>query len=268
PSTVGTVTVTTSATANTACPGTPPQYNFRNPCTYTFTPDQALRDAATYVRCDLLDFDSFEPVTSLTPPPSRLGGTAYWDGSTVRPTVSNGTGEMYYDNPPASWSYRVGNTGGGNSCSALSFAAVSLRPEGCCAPCGSSGGDGSGRTVQEVCVIANSAPTEVMTWTRVIEDGGATIYYLDQEGTRYDNTLPAGHQIVACPVEPEPCRNATTLLLCDAQAEPEDPVPAEGEEPVRFLRTLVTDCVTGDIVSVTDTTLDGQPYTVTGEVGQ
>lgn len=219
PETVGRVTVTTTATANTACPGTPPSYNFRNPCTYTFSPDQALQDAATYVRCDLLDFDTFEPVTALTPPPSRLGGTAYWDGTTVRPTESNGVGEMYYDGPPASWSYRVGNTGGGNSCSSLSFAAVSLRAEGCCAPCGSSGGgDGSGRTVQEVCVIANSAPTEVMTWTRVIEDGGATIYYLDQEGTRYDNTLPAGHQIVACPVEPEPCRDSATVLLCDVSA--------------------------------------------------
>src|SRR5690606_12348770 len=126
PSIVGTVTVTTTATANTQCPGTPPAYNFRNPCTYTFTPDQALQDAATYVRCDLQDFDTFEPVTSLTPPPDRLGGTAYWDWTTVRPTVSNGVGEMYYDGPPAAWSYRVGNTGGGNSCSALSFAAVSL----------------------------------------------------------------------------------------------------------------------------------------------
>lgn len=267
PSTVGTVTVTTSATANTACPGTPPQYNFRNPCTYTFTPDQALRDAATYVRCDLLDFDSFEPVTSLTPPPSRLGGTAYWDGSTVRPTVSNGTGEMYYDNPPASWSYRVGNTGGGNSCSSLSFAAVSLRPEGCCAGCGGSGGEGSGRTVQEVCVIATAAPTVVMRWTRVIEDGGATIYYLDETGARYDGTLPAGHQIVDCPaVQPEPCRNASAVVLCDVLPEES---PGEGGVPVvEFVRTFLTDCVTGAVVAVSDTDLDGQPYTTVGQVLQ
>jgi hypothetical protein len=36
----------------------------------------------------------------------------------------------------------------------------------------------------------------------------------------------------------------------------------------QFLRTLVTDCETGEVVSTTDTTLDGQPYTVTGDVGQ
>ncbi|MEW2066645.1 hypothetical protein [Streptomyces sp. NPDC007346] len=220
PDTVGTVRVTTSSGYNPgACPSTPPNYSYANPTTYTFAPDQVLQDAATYVRCDLIDFDTFEPVTGLTPPPSRLGGTAYWDGTTVRPTASNGVGEMYYDGPPVTWSYRVGNTGGGASCSALSFAAVSLRPEGCCS-CTGEGSGSSGRTVQEVCVVANAAPTVVMTWTRVIEDDGATIYYLNPQGTRYDNTLPAGHQIVPCPAEEtEPCRNSSTILLCDLPTE-------------------------------------------------
>ncbi|WP_405893706.1 hypothetical protein OG272_15700 [Streptomyces sp. NBC_00104] len=36
----------------------------------------------------------------------------------------------------------------------------------------------------------------------------------------------------------------------------------------QFLRNVITDCATGEVVAVTDTTLDGQPYTVTGEVGQ
>ncbi|MFI1956952.1 hypothetical protein ACH46L_03425 [Streptomyces althioticus] len=221
PDTVGTVKVTTSSSYNTSsCPCVPPAYCYRNPTTYTFTPDSVLQEAATYVRCDLVDFDTFEPVTGLTPPPSRLGGSAYWDGTTVRPTEDNRTGELYYDGPPATWTYRVGNTGGGNSCASLSFAAVSLRPEGCCAGCGGSGGgDGSGRTVQEVCVIENAAPQDVMRWTRVIEDDGATIYYLDQNGARYDSTLPAGHQIVVCPAEePEPCRDSDTVLLCDLPA--------------------------------------------------
>ncbi|MFF6801135.1 hypothetical protein [Streptomyces sp. NPDC012616] len=36
----------------------------------------------------------------------------------------------------------------------------------------------------------------------------------------------------------------------------------------QFLRSVTTDCETGAVVSVTDTTLDGIPYTVTGEAGQ
>ncbi|WP_327594698.1 hypothetical protein [Streptomyces chartreusis] len=36
----------------------------------------------------------------------------------------------------------------------------------------------------------------------------------------------------------------------------------------QFMRRTVVDCETGETVSVTDTTLDGDPYTVTGEVGQ
>ncbi|MFD5788577.1 hypothetical protein ACFWH1_18385 [Streptomyces sp. NPDC127037] len=42
----------------------------------------------------------------------------------------------------------------------------------------------------------------------------------------------------------------------------------EVTESVQFLRTLTTNCVTGEVLSTTDTTLDGDPYTVTGEVGQ
>lgn len=36
----------------------------------------------------------------------------------------------------------------------------------------------------------------------------------------------------------------------------------------QFLRNVTTDCATGEVIAVTDTTLDGQPYTVTGEIGQ
>ncbi|PKA32836.1 hypothetical protein [Streptomyces sp. SM8] len=270
PTTTGTVTVTTSSSYNTAsCPATPPAYAYRNPTQYTFTPDQALRDAASYVRCDLVDFDRFEPVTGLSPAPSRLGGTAYWDGTTVRPTANDGVGEMYYDGPPEQWTYRVGNTGGGNSCSSLSFAAVSLRPEGCCAPCGGSGGgDGSGRTVQEVCVIANAAPDDVMTWTRVIEDGGATIYYLDQDGARYDGTLPAGHQIVACPVEEsDTCQHCETLTLCDVQPDESPGEPEIAYEAIP-LAELGPAGSYGDGSPVTGTLPNGVGYSVNvGEWG-
>ncbi|MFD6926525.1 hypothetical protein ACFV99_40790 [Streptomyces sp. NPDC059944] len=39
-------------------------------------------------------------------------------------------------------------------------------------------------------------------------------------------------------------------------------------EPVQFLRHVTVDCETGAVVSVADSTLDGDPYTVVGEVGQ
>ncbi|MYX39033.1 MULTISPECIES: hypothetical protein [unclassified Streptomyces] len=42
----------------------------------------------------------------------------------------------------------------------------------------------------------------------------------------------------------------------------------EATTSTQFLRTLVTDCATGEVVATTDTTMDGQPYTVTGEVAQ
>jgi hypothetical protein len=36
----------------------------------------------------------------------------------------------------------------------------------------------------------------------------------------------------------------------------------------QFLRNVTVDCETGEVTAVTDTTLDGDPYTVTGEAGQ
>ncbi|MFC8723763.1 hypothetical protein [Streptomyces bacillaris] len=158
PDLVGVMRVTLSTTANTVCPGVPPQVSVHNPATYRYEPDDVLREHATYIRVDLQDFDNFEPVTGLSPAPNRLGGTAYWDGTTIRPTVNNGTGELYYDGPPASWQLHVGNTGGGTSCSELSFAAVSLRPEGCCTPCGESSGEGS--TSCETITLCDVQPEE------------------------------------------------------------------------------------------------------------
>ncbi|NDK24649.1 hypothetical protein FSY75_09205 [Streptomyces sp. TR1341] len=256
PSITATVAVHVTSNINSTCPATPPNYAVSNPCTYTFTPDATLQDVATYVRVDLLDFDSFEPVGSLNPRPDRLGGTAVFSGNNVVPTVSNGVGEMYYDGPPAQMSYRVGNTGGGTSCSALSFAAVSLKPEGCCGCTGDGGGADNGRTVQELCVISTGAPDTVQTWTRIIEADGTTIYYLDPTGARYDTTLPAGFIIVAC--APPTGATVQVIPLCDTAAD---------GEVTTFLRHVVADD-TGATTTVTDTTLDGTtPYTPVGTVG-
>jgi hypothetical protein len=55
-----------------------------------------------------------------------------------------------------------------------------------------------------------------------------------------------------------PSPGTSTLLLCDTTAT----------GPVQFLRTLTVDAETGDVLTTADTTLDGDPYDVTGEVGQ
>jgi hypothetical protein len=256
PTITATVAVHVTSNINSTCPATPPSYAVSNPSTYTFTPDATLQDVATYVRVDLLDFDTFEPVSALNPLPNRLGGTAVFSGNTVIPTVSNGVGEMYYDGPPAQMSYRVGNNGGGTSCSALSFAAVSLKPEGCCGCGGDNGGASDGRTVQELCVIATAAPDAVQTWTRVIEADGTTVFYLDPTGARYDTTLPPGFIIVAC--APPTGATVQVIPLCDTAAD---------GEVVAFLRHVAADD-TGATTTVTDTTLDGTtPYTPVGTVG-
>ncbi|MCF3960616.1 hypothetical protein [Streptomyces fuscigenes] len=236
PTITGTVKVAVTNPLNATCPNTPPNYSVSNASNYLFTPDDVLKEHATYLRIDLLDFDAFEPVVNLSPRPDRLGGTAYFSGSTILPTASNGTGEMYYDGPPDQIAYRVNNTGGGVSCSTLSFAAVSLKPEGCCGCAGGDAGSGEGGpTVQQLCVAPTSDPTALQEWTRIIQPDGTTIYYLDPTGTRYDNTLPAGFTIVPCD-SATPCRDAATFLLCDV-----DP-----------------DCTSGGTATATDT--DVLPY--------
>lgn len=378
PDTVGVLKVTTSSVANGTCAATFPDLAFSNPCTYTYTPDQALKDAATYIRVDLADFDTFEPVSSFNPRPDRVGGTAYWDGATLRPTESNGTGLMYYDGPPDTWSFRIGNTGGGTSCSGLSFAAVSLRPEGCCG-CGVSSSDEPCRDSSTFMVC--DLPTEGADGEAAATDTDATAYPWDADPIRCVNphpggggalwaggelTIPAqtsgagaciGNQVlvgvaallqadrptcddgmvtmtvsidarnngpsasaanyagslrlhrtdtgarlgvssvqlgstlpgqtrtmtVTATVETDLLDAGQVVAVVDVEVWDQtgntgaawtlanfSPSYVYGQEGCeqQFLRRIVTDCETGTTVTVTDTTLDGEPYEVTGEVGQ
>ncbi|MFD0208934.1 hypothetical protein ACFVH9_07340 [Streptomyces hirsutus] len=79
--------------------------------------------------------------------------------------------------------------------------------------------------------------------------------------------LAAGQIVVALDVESwdQTGNTGAAWLLSNFVAVYE--FQQEGCE-TQFLRRIVTDCETGETVSVTDTTLDGEPYTVTGEVGQ
>ncbi|MDI9829690.1 hypothetical protein [Streptomyces sp. KAU_LT] len=141
PTRIGTIRVHVSRPAGGAC-GAYDIDNlvFSNTAAYTLTLD-AVAQEMSYLRVDLLDFDTFEPVAVNTayPLPNRLGGTAGWNATNTRivPSENNGTGYMYWDNPPATVGWSVLNQGGGVSCSALSFQGMTVEPGGCC------GGDSS-----------------------------------------------------------------------------------------------------------------------------
>ncbi|WP_329368719.1 hypothetical protein OG896_24530 [Streptomyces sp. NBC_00669] len=125
---------------------------FNNPTVYTYTLDATAQQMSTF-RLDLLDFDTFEGVTALSPVPSRVEGDVTWNGSTITANTSNGTCFVYWDAPPATISYRYGNTGGGNACSAVAFQGATLVPDGCCG-CTGAGGDGSSAATVELCDTA------------------------------------------------------------------------------------------------------------------
>ncbi|MDX3237218.1 hypothetical protein PV392_16370 [Streptomyces sp. ME03-5709C] len=142
PTRIGTMRVHVSRPAGGAC-GAYDINNlvFSNTAAYTLTLDTVAQEMS-YLRVDLVDFDTFEPVAVNTayPLPDRLGGTAGWNATNTRivPSENNGTGYMYWDNPPETVGWSVLNQGGGTSCSALSFQGMTVEPGGCC------GGDEGG----------------------------------------------------------------------------------------------------------------------------
>ncbi|MEV5929896.1 hypothetical protein ACPCSG_26935 [Streptomyces cellulosae] len=142
PARIGTIHVHVSRPAGGAC-GAYDINNlvFSNTAAYTLTLD-AVAQEMSYLRVDLLDFDTFEPVgiSSGSTEPTRLGGTAGWNPAHTRivPSENNGTGYMYWDNPPETIAWTVFNAGGGTSCGALSFQGMTVEPGGCC------GGDEAG----------------------------------------------------------------------------------------------------------------------------
>ncbi|WP_228995223.1 hypothetical protein [Streptomyces sp. DH8] len=160
PSTVATIRVRTSQSdASLPCSANGPRW-YGNWTTFIYELDAVAQTIPT-LRINALDFDRAESMAMLTGMPDRFGGNAYTTGNgVIRSNTDNGTGYLFFDGPPATFSYRFSG-----ACTAISFDAV------------------SSRTTQ-------------------------------------------------------------------------------------FLRTLVTDCETGAVLSVADATLDGRPYETTGDVGQ
>ncbi|MFI5629219.1 hypothetical protein ACIA8E_07530 [Streptomyces sp. NPDC051664] len=187
--------------ASSASPGGCGAYDpanpvFNNPTVYTLTLDAAAQEMSTF-RLDLLDFDTFEGVTGLSPLPSRVEGDVTWNGSTITANQSNSTAYVYFDSPPAQIAYRYGNTGGGLACTSVRFQGMTLVPDGCC----------------------------------------------------------------GCGTGDEPCRNASTLLLCDLPQDGEPALTVTDTDPTPYYSDPVAAPVTGAQALWAGGTLDLPPGT-------
>ncbi|MEU4406195.1 hypothetical protein AB0F88_16865 [Streptosporangium sp. NPDC023963] len=146
---------------------------FNNPTAYTLTLDAVAQQMSTF-RLDLIDFDTFEGVSGINPPPSRVEGDAVWyGGSTIVPTTNSGTAQVYWDQPPAQITFSYGNYGGGTACFALAFQGMTYKPEGCCG-CGSAASEC--QHCETVVLCDAGAPVEV-TLGRDLTDTDPTPYF-------------------------------------------------------------------------------------------
>ncbi|MFI9591202.1 hypothetical protein [Nonomuraea sp. NPDC052265] len=323
---------------------------FNNPTTYTLTLDAAAQEMSTF-RLDLVDFDTFEGITNLSPVPSRVEGDVTWNGSTITANRNDQPAYVYWDNPPAQISYRYGNTGGGLACSSVRFQGMTLIPDGCCG-CGTEPCRDTSNAL-----LCDTTTTEAVTVfdpvNRTGPDGWQVVSYTGAQpgygptgpmpydvyraannhgqmsyGARPDLNIGPGPGWSSWETVPvrwvirkeftAPQDGTATLTATGFMADGAGRVRINGTDmglysqwgqpgvggggqapvtagpnvieievrddwgfnwatgrldivmtkTVQFLRRQVVDCETGEVVSVTDTTLDGQPYTVTGEVGQ
>ncbi|MFE3378706.1 hypothetical protein [Streptomyces anulatus] len=324
---------------------------FNNPTTYTLSLSAEAQEMSTF-RLDLIDFDTFEGITSLNPVPSRVEGDVTWTGSTIRANQNNVTAHVFFDRPPATISYRYGNTGGGTACSAVAFQGMTLIPDGCCGcdaaePCRDTSStllcDTSAADIITVFDPANRPNAdgwEVVSFTGARPDAGpeapmpyparyGTPYGYPALGARADQyggygggswagydaapvrwvlrkqfTAPEDGVAIAQSVGfrgdggarvringidagmygqwNQPATSGTAEIPVTAgpnvvEIEVRDVnginnvvgrLDVALPKTVQFMRRQTVDCETGAVVSTTDTTLDGEPYEVTGEVGQ
>ncbi|WP_439082066.1 hypothetical protein [Streptomyces sp. WL006] len=239
-----------SSTAGGACGAYDPAAPvFNNPTTYTLTLDAAAQEMSTF-RLDLLDFDTFEGVTNLNPVPSRVEGDVTWTGSTITANQSNITARLYYDRPPATLSYRYGNTGGGTACSAVAFQGMTLIPDGCCG-CDTSLPD-AGLDVETALLCLLDSDGDALRTVRVDrlydnQSGDLVQERLLDPTTGDVVTPPAGATLGLCPGAAGP----GTAPTSDVELLPMCVVNTAGGGLVqRILAELIYDAETGDRAAV------------------
>ncbi|GAA2948210.1 hypothetical protein ACFPN0_15260 [Kitasatospora cinereorecta] len=145
-----------------------------------------------------------------------------------------------------------------------------------------SGCDGASGTVTISVRVRNDGPNPGQAWDGALRlfrgtTALATHNALEWAPSGWQGTLTVSAPVTAADITAGDIRVALMLetFHLDAKSWTADQFTAslelEGCEltaSTKFLRTLVTDCASGNVVSTVDTTLDGDPYTVTGTVGQ
>ncbi|WP_381792990.1 hypothetical protein [Streptomyces niveus] len=144
------------------------------------------------------------------------------------------------------------------------------------------GCDGASGTLTISVRVRNDGPNPGQAWDGALRlfrgtTALATHNALEWAPSGWQGTLTVSAPVTAAEITAGDIRVALMLetFHLDAKQWTADQFTAslelEGCEvtsSTQFLRTLTTDCVSGDVVSTTDTTLDGAPYAVTGTVGQ
>ncbi|WP_406501604.1 hypothetical protein OHA04_27675 [Streptomyces sp. NBC_01590] len=109
----------------------------------------------------------------------------------------------------------------------------------------------------------------VVSSTNFRGDGGARVRINSVDAGMYGQwNMPATSGTAQIPVTAGP--NVVEIEVRDGAGENwiQGRLDIVMTRTMQFMRRTVVDCETGATVSVVDTTLDGDPYTVTGEVGQ
>ncbi|MER7135395.1 hypothetical protein ABT358_02480 [Streptomyces sp. NPDC000341] len=144
------------------------------------------------------------------------------------------------------------------------------------------GCDGASGTLTISVRVRNNGPAAGQAWDGALRlfrgtTALATHNALEWAPSGWQGTLTVSAPVTAADITAGDIRVALMLetFHLDAKSWTADQFTAslelagcEATASTQFLRTLVTDCESGDVVSTVDTTLDGAPYTVTGTVAQ
>ncbi len=241
-------------------------------------PEEPCRDTYTTQVCDLPVGDP-----AGTPTATDTSVTPYpWDGDPIRCVNQHpGGGQTLWDGGTVTVPARASGAGGCTPNQWLAGLAASLQaPRPSC--------DSGTVTITVAVAARNNGPSA----TAANYAGGLRIHRADTGARLADSgsalgTMPAGtvRTMSATAVSVPAALLAAGQIVVALDVEVWDQTGNTGSAwllsnfvaayefqqagcETQFLRKIVSDCETGETISVTDTTLNGDPYTVVGEVGE